>query len=619
MALVNLKTKYTDLKWQYDGGVPHYDLKNPKKPRFANLIKDQQAVFYQNNIGKLLGPLETLKSQYKDKSFSSDQKLNGYSGLPYIKFNYDGTAIVGDTKIKTNNTSLVDFPIRGGNYPSREIDFERIKTFMKSDKGALFVEKQKLLQFMNPKSETGLSYVDPSTRSTFFGPVGTTLSQLGFPVMGANVSNVGLASFYGPIENTRDYSAENTLTQVSLQGTGAHISRVGRPSFNVRDQFYGDIVGLQNTVNSAATNRLEILRKLKVSNNKNTFIAPGKNLLDVAYNTLFAKKLGISTNQGLLFNYAGGPTSNRSGNTTIARTTDTTLAANPTSMAYAAIEKINKINYTKSSGSIDFRRFTEKYEKTNPTSSTSIVWNEGKTIEGRLRTAVPITYKDTDKDKYKTDYKFSIKNDELNALQAYMSDDESENPYTDSKNPKDMIKFGFECMSNDRPGESLVILFRAFLSAGLTDSNGAVLNPFRYFGRGEEFFTYQGFTRTIGFSFKIAVRSRIELQPLYAKLNALISQVYPDYTANRGIMRAPLVKLTIGDYLYRVPGFIETVNVTVDNATSWEINLEEDEKVQQLPHMVEVQVSFKPIHNILPIRQINAGATPNLITDNFVE
>lgn len=612
MALVNLTTQFKDLKWQYDGGVPHYDLNDPKKPRFArDFSNNQQNLFYQNNVGKLLGPLQNMTTQYKNKSFGSDQKLNGNSGLPYVKFNYDGTAIFGDgTTIKTDNTSLVDFPIRGGNYPSRDIDSERIKAFMKSDKGSMFVEKQKVLQFMNPKTETGLSYVDPSTRSNFFGPVGTTLSQLGIPALGASVGNIGLASFYGPVENTRDYSAENTLTQVGLQGTGAHISRIGRPSFNIRDQFYGDIVGGQNIANSAATNRLEILRKLKVSNNKNTFIAPGKNLLDVAYNTLFAKKLGISTNQGLLFNYAGGPTSNRSGNTTIARTTDTTLAANPTSMAYAAIEKVNKINYTKSSGSIDFRGLTEKYMDVNPDNPTSIIWNDSKTIEKRLKTSVPINSVN------QTDYKITVKKDELSALQAYMSET---NPYSDSKNPKDMIKFGFECMSNDKPGESMVLLFRAFLSAGINDSNGAVLNPFRYFGRGEEFYTYQGFTRSIGFSFKIAVRSRVELQPLYAKLNALISQVYPDYSPNKGIMRAPLVKLTIGDYLYRVPGFLESVNVVVDNATPWEINLEESSDVQQLPHVVEVQVSFKPIHNTLPSRQTDPQGDLNLITNNFAQ
>jgi hypothetical protein len=134
-------------------------------------------------------------------------------------------------------------------------------------------------------------------------------------------------------------------------------------------------------------------------------------------------------------------------------------------------------------------------------------------------------------------------------------------------------------------------------------------------GRGEEFHTYQGFTRQIGFSFKIAVRSRVELKPLYSKLNYLISQVYPDYSPNTNVMRAPLVKLTIGDYLYRVPGFLENINITVDNNSPWEINLEEYDDVQQLPHVVEVSVSFKPIMSILPRRQTTTNV--NLITNNF--
>jgi hypothetical protein len=121
-------------------------------------------------------------------------------------------------------------------------------------------------------------------------------------------------------------------------------------------------------------------------------------------------------------------------------------------------------------------------------------------------------------------------------------------------------------------------------------------------GRGEEFFTYQGFTRDISFSFKIAALSRDELKPLYNKLNYLISQVYPDYSPTKGIMRAPIVKVTLGDYLYRVPGFLQSVNVTVDNSTSWEINLENSTSVQELPHVLEVQISFKPIHDILPER-----------------
>jgi hypothetical protein len=62
-------------------------------------------------------------------------------------------------------------------------------------------------------------------------------------------------------------------------------------------------------------------------------------------------------------------------------------------------------------------------------------------------------------------------------------------------------------------------------------------------------------------------------------------------------MRAPLVKITVGDYLYRMPGFIESINVTVDNGATWEI-----EEGQQLPQYLDVAVSFKPIFKDLPRR-----------------
>jgi hypothetical protein len=35
--------------------------------------------------------------------------------------------------------------------------------------------------------------------------------------------------------------------------------------------------------------------------------------------------------------------------------------------------------------------------------------------------------------------------------------------------------------------------------------------------------------------------------------------------------------MTIGDYLHRVPGFLESVNITVDNNSPWEVNLEKSQ------------------------------------------
>jgi hypothetical protein len=87
---------------------------------------------------------------------------------------------------------------------------------------------------------------------------------------------------------------------------------------------------------------------------------------------------------------------------------------------------------------------------------------------------------------------------------------------------------------------------------------------------------------------------------MYTRLNTLQSQVYPDYSPNQGIMRAPVVRVTIGDYLYRVPGFIESINFTIDNNTPWEINLDGD--LAQLPQVVDVNISFRPIMDTLPQR-----------------
>jgi hypothetical protein len=174
-------------------------------------------------------------------------------------------------------------------------------------------------------------------------------------------------------------------------------------------------------------------------------------------------------------------------------------------------------------------------------------------------------------------------------------------------------------MSNDYPGDAVALVFRAFLEGTISDTNTAEYNTFKYLGRGETFRTYQGFDRGISFSFKMYAQSRQEMLPMYQKLNQLISQVYPDYSPEYNLMRGNVVKLTIGDYIYRMPGFLENVNVTIDNSnTPWEIVLAEfgEKDVRQLPHMVTVQCSFKPIMDILPRKQDYANPYVPLIVNN---
>jgi hypothetical protein len=204
-----------------------------------------------------------------------------------------------------------------------------------------------------------------------------------------------------------------------------------------------------------------------------------------------------------------------------------------------------------------------------------------------------------------TDYRFFVnKKDKLNQLYPFVfKNDVAPWEINDGKTD-DLIKFVFEAISNDDPSYSTAIFFRAFLTAGITDNNSAQWNAFKYMGRGENFYVYQGFDRSVSFSFRVYAGSKEELKPMYNRVNNLVSQVYPDYSPNQGIMRAPIVRLTIGDYFYRVPGFLESVNITVDNNYPWEINLEKSQTgdIAQLPQVIDISISFKPVFDILPKR-----------------
>lgn len=171
---------------------------------------------------------------------------------------------------------------------------------------------------------------------------------------------------------------------------------------------------------------------------------------------------------------------------------------------------------------------------------------------------------------------------------------------------RDLIKFRFEVItpgeSNGAP-KSKHLYFRAYLD-NFSDGFSAKWSGFNYVGRGETFYTYGGMDRNINVGFKIAAQSAEEMRPLYQKINVLASAVAPTYENN--FMRGTLAKLTVGDYVYRQPGFIEKVDFQWDQEYPWEIamnrpeNLARDIPHQELPMVLDVTVSFKPIHNFLP-------------------
>ena len=527
--------------------------------------------------------LVTMKTNLKTLKFGSDRAGGGSSGLPYEQFMIPGSgATQTQLQYYINNSLSLDFPIRGSLTKwqtggpmytlSGKIDKDRIKKFFEDKpRGTAFLQKQVELQLTNPKSQTG------NTVNALTG-----LKEL----FSGNLSVANL-------ENTRIYNGgRNTLAQVLSSGTGTHIPRSGIIPVDPRAKYYMDIVGAERystAEESESTNRLLILTKLKIKND----VAGSRSSINTINN------LGISINSNFLFQYLGGPGSTYGlGSTSIRRTDRSSAASDLIHDRPALFPNVFTLTYQQIAG----QPTGSAINSTDPRNR-----NNTRLVDFRYKTG---TLNGTKwKKEEGVDYKFYDKGvDKLNKNPIYTIE-KDKNPYENLEDNADLIKFGFECMSNDNPGASTPLIFRAFLTNGITDNHSAELNGFKYAGRGETFYTYQGFQRSISFGFKIASFSKEEMRPLYQKLNYLISQVYPDYSAN-GYMRAPLVKVTIGDYIYRVPGFLESINITVDNNAPWEID------AIQLPKVLDVSVSFKPIHDILPSRSKGVNNGVALIANN---
>ena len=206
----------------------------------------------------------------------------------------------------------------------------------------------------------------------------------------------------------------------------------------------------------------------------------------------------------------------------------------------------------------------------------------------------------------------------------------------DSDDVRDIIKFVIEVIDNDSPSITDRMHFRAFIN-NISDNISSDWSGQRYNGRGENFYTYQGFTRDVNFQFKVAAQSVQEMEKLYQKLNYLASTLHPDYSS-KGFMRGNLHKLTIGEYFYRMPGIIKSMNITIEDDYSWEIKMKqpelkeaaspnqrplEDQLQMEVPQVLNVSMTFSPIYKTLPKKGIKSPIItshgPGAVVNNYLD
>ena len=217
--------------------------------------------------------------------------------------------------------------------------------------------------------------------------------------------------------------------------------------------------------------------------------------------------------------------------------------------------------------------------------------------------------------------------DQVNALPIYRS-----GAVTNDRVKNDFVKFRIGIIDNDNPSLKTYIHFRAIID-GMSDNYSAEWQSIKYMGRGENFFKYGGFDRTISLSWTVAAQSKQELIPMYQKLNYLASSLAPNYSAE-GYMRGNLSTLTIGGWCYEQPGIIESMNLDVPQDSPWDISIPDasnvstsadgadlltDPSVKEMPMMVKVTgFTFRPIHNFIPQLQKNLYAGQDIGGGKFV-
>jgi len=166
---------------------------------------------------------------------------------------------------------------------------------------------------------------------------------------------------------------------------------------------------------------------------------------------------------------------------------------------------------------------------------------------------------------------------------------------TNIERNEEMIPFTFTIVT---PEAKETLHFWAYLDS-LTDNYNATWNSQRFVGRGESFYNYGGFERKASLGFKVAGMNYEELVVYYERLNKLASATAPTYGSGKIFMRGTYVILDIGTYFYNQPVLFNSVGLTWDVGTPWEIDADL-KGFSEIPHMLSVALDMTVIHTFTP-------------------
>jgi hypothetical protein len=558
-----------------------------------NLLTDPQNFkFYPFNggIGPTLGYSgDGTTSAFKSLKFGSDRPGNGNSGQPYVTVSSKNSFDLQFSDLGTK-AGTTDFLLRGGTLlPERIIqDEERIGKFLKSTQGLLFITKQNALSKINPVFLPSDIYPQ-----NVYNPV-STLIQIAGNAEGLHVNKQGLNPFAftgngqdnsyftktTPIFGADNYSTADKNRLSLLYGT--KILKTGTTRIN-NDNGRTEYIYNENS-----------LKGFNISSNPLDVIGKRNRVTDTTKEESYflgERREKFSTYPSKLFIYS------RSGNQFTIATGDNTDITKPFQQDSAYFD-----SFGSGDGIKDFRNYVPQSERFNSFLAKSkyqtnnLVTTFGSSDPG-LSFGKNVT-NITASTAYEFNPQYGV--DKINKQLIY-----SGSTVTQDLSDSDLVPFYFQVVNNDDPSLYQFIHFRAYLN-NFADTFNSTWNSHKYSGRGENFYIYDSFTRGINLGFTVAIESRAEQKAQYQKINYLASLMAPDYSRTTGFMRGNFIKLTIGDYLTAVPGFLTNLTYTINEGVSWDIAKDQDGKnmnktdAEILPMVIDVSLSFTPVHNFVP-------------------
>ena len=541
--------------------------------------------------------LVNLKTDLKSLKYGNDRPGGGSSNQPYIV-----TPIPDD--ITTNGP---DFLLRQGALQASLKDNERLTKFFTdnlSTNGVLFTTKQIALERQNPIMPGGLTrvYLPTSTLSqVLLLPEGVHLNKQGVDPFQLSYAQGGRGGYFNYTLNKdlqEDTSRLSLLYDTKIANTSNIIGRrdASLREFHIsRDNEYSlSYNGGPDSIGGIGRTRIRLAGNDPYSSRDRT-------------STYRLDKVSFQLNQSSLIGPVSTPI-----NSDNVYTFDNDLLSQQVSTG--------RTKSTSLSGITDYRKKINNSLSQPILPQTTYEGSEGFNRETTYKTSV--TYYSVNPSALQNP-NGSVSSDKINAYSIATEYDVATDTEANLLN-SDLIKFFFEVIDPTvTETTSEYLFFRAYLT-NIGDSFKSDWQPYKYVGRAENFYRYGGFSRDVSLSFTIYAHSREEMIPLYEKLNALVGTTAPRYS-DKGYMLGNFIKLTVGTYFNSVPGIINSITLKPSFEAGWDINRDASGNpltykegrgtykttgyVGQVPRMIEIDLSFTPIHSFTPQYSTNLNTS----------